>query len=88
MMLRLFFLLSMSALRLTLPIKEDTLDISNPPEFNTNSTETFPASDVLISSLLPPSSISDCLASGYCNQGDCVSGIVFASIKSSIEQKE
>ena len=88
MMLRLFFLLSMSALSLTLPIKEDNLDIlvydiSNPPEFSSNisETKTFLASDVFISNLLPPSSISDCLPSDYCNQGNCVQGIVLASEK-------
>ena len=90
-MMRLFYLLlSISALCLTLPIKEDILDISDPPEFTTNTseTETFPTSDVFISSLLPPSSISDCLTSGYCNQGNCVPGIVLAPVKSSIVQKE
>ena len=90
MMGHLFLLLSMSALCLTLPIKDYTLDISNPPAFtsNTSEMETFPASDVFISSLLPPSSISDCLTSGYCNQGNCVPGIVLAAKKSSIVKKE
>ena len=82
-MVRLLFLLSMSALCLTLPIKEDTLDIFNSPELTTNTseTETFPTSDVFISSLLPPSSISDCLTSGYCNQGNCVQGIFLSICK-------
>merc|ERR1719500_1090221 len=82
MMLRLLFLLSMSALCLTLPIKDFTLDISNPPESTSNSSETktFPASDVFIPSLLPPSSIIDCLTSGYCNQGNCVSDGDFGPI--------
>ena len=83
MAVRLFLILSLSALSLTLPIKEDNLDISNPPEFSSNisETKTFPASDVFISNLLPPSSISDCLTSDYCNQGNCVQGIVLASEK-------
>ena len=87
-MVRLILLLSMSALSISLPIKEFTLDISNPPESTSNTSEAFPASDVFIPSLLPPSSISDCLTSGYCNQGNCVPGIVLAPVKSSIVQKE
>ena len=88
MMMRFYLLLSISAVCLTLPIKEDSLNISNPPEFTTNTSDTkiFPASDVF--NLLPPSSISDCLTSGYCNQGNCVPGIVLAPVKSSIVQKE
>ena len=58
-MLRLFLLLSMSALSLTLLIKDFTLDTSNPPESTSNSFETCPASDLFIPSLLPPSSISE-----------------------------
>ena len=89
-MVRLLFILSMSALCLTLPIKEDTLDIFNSPELTTNTseTETFPTSDVFISSLLPPSSISDCLTSGYCNQGDCFQGIVSAVSLNCFSKKE
>ena len=77
MMMRFYLLLSISAVCLTLPIKEDSLNISNPPEFTTytSETRTSPATDVFISSLLPPSSISDCLTSGYCNQGNCVSKV-------------
>jgi len=72
-MMRFYLLLSISTLCLSLPIKEDTLDISNPPEFTTNTSETmsFPDPDVFISSLLPPSSISNCQASDYCNKGYC-----------------
>ena len=55
---------------LALPIKEDNLDISNPPEFTNNTSE-----NVIISSLLPPSTLSDCLASDYCNRGYCKQGI-------------
>ena len=78
-MTNLFLLLSMSAFCISLPIMDDTLGISSkPPEFtsNTSETKTFPASDVFIfSNLLPPASMSDCLSSGYCNQGKCVQGI-------------
>ena len=65
-MMRFFLLLSCAAICLTLPIKEDTLDNSDPPEFTTNTskTKTSPATDVFISSLLPPTSISQCLTSG------------------------
>ena len=81
-MMRFCLLLPIFALCLTLPIKEDTLHISNPSQFTTNSeTKTFPASDIFISSLLPPSSISDCLTSGYCNQGNCVQGIFLSICK-------
>ena len=90
-MMRFFLLLSISALSLTLPIKEDTLDNSDPPEFTTNTSETrtSPASDVFISSLLPPSSISDCLTSGYCNQGNCLQGaFIIALIVTKIVKKD
>ena len=74
MMLCLYYymLLSISALCYALPIEQDTHD-----NFNNTSSD----SDVFLSNLLPPSSISDCLTSDYCNQGNCVQGIVLASEK-------
>ena len=88
-MIRFNVLLSVVAFCLSLPINEDTLNTSNPPEFtsNTSETKTFPASDIFISNLLPTSSISDCISSGYCNKGHCVQGIISASIKSIVQKR-
>ena len=72
-----YVLLSISALCYSLPMKDYTLSIKQDTHdiFNTTSeTKTFSDSDVFLSSLLPPSSISNCLTSGYCNQGNCVQG--------------
>ena len=72
-----YVLLSISALCNSLPMKDYTLSIKQDTHdiFNTTSeTKTFSDSDVFLSSLLPPSSISNCLTSGYCNQGNCVQG--------------
>ena len=70
MMLCLYYmLLSISALCYALPIEQDTHD-----NFNNTSSD----SDVFFSNLLPPSSISDCLTSNYCNQGICARGMYLA----------
>ena len=70
-MMLLQVLLSISPLCLSLPINEDNKEMTTT---NSSEPEALPASAQLLSNLLPPSSIKDCITSNYCHQGNCAQG--------------
>ena len=76
-MMLLQVLLSISPLCLSLPINEDNNEMTTT---NSSEPEVLPASAQLLSNLLPPSSIKDCITSNYCHQGNCAQGAILSTI--------
>ena len=76
-MMLLQVLLFLSPLCLSLPINEDNNEMTTT---NSSEPEVLPASAQLLSNLLPPSSIKECITSHYCHQGNCAQGAKLSMI--------